>query len=63
VSVFSSVHAHFLLLSEHGLCHTSAMFDALSLADLDALDPAALKAMILDSTITPERNRRSTRRP
>ncbi len=46
--MFSSVFMRmFLLLSEHDLWHTSLMFPALKLPDLDALDPAALKAMIL----------------
>jgi transposase len=47
VSIFSSVHSTFLLLTHGDLCHTSPMFSALSPADLDALDAAALKAMIL----------------
>jgi transposase len=47
VSIFSSVHSAFLLLTHGDLCHTSPMFSALSPADLDALDAAALKAMIL----------------
>src|SRR5271168_1665659 len=37
----------FLLLSLACLWHTSLMFPALNLPDLDALDPAARKAMIL----------------
>lgn len=38
---------HFLLLSQADIWHTSLMISALNLPDLDALDPAALKAMIL----------------
>ena len=45
--VFSSVHSAFPLLIRDDLWHTSLMFPALNLPDLDALDPAALKAMIL----------------
>jgi len=47
LSVFFSVHRAFLHLSLACLWHTSLMFPALNLPDLDALDPAALKAMIL----------------
>src|SRR5665213_3036605 len=47
VGVFPGIHAAFPLLIGCRLCHTALMFSALSLPDLDTMDHAALKALLL----------------
>jgi transposase len=48
LSKLFSIHAAFPLLIEDDLCHTSLMDVALMLPDLNALDPDALKALLIE---------------